>query len=311
MKAVLLAEHGGPEKLIFGEAPDPLAGPGEIVVDVHAASVNAADYKVRLGGGAYSGAGNLKFPYILGRDFSGLVAALGPGVGDFAVGDAVFGVMDAGIEGCYAEKVKIAAAIVAKKPERLGHAEAAAMALVGITAIWALEDTAKLKAGERILIQGGAGGVAGFAIQLAKHLGAEVITTASAANHDYVKSLGAARVIDYRAQDFTKEVAQCDVVFDTVGGEVQARSYAVLRPGGRLVWIAPAPAGFQPPRSDVQVLRPRVARDRPHLERIKELLDAGAVWPPAIARYPLEHAAAAHRVSEGRHLQGKLVLIVR
>jgi NADPH:quinone reductase-like Zn-dependent oxidoreductase len=311
MKAVLLTGHGGPDKLVYGEAPDPVAGPGEVVVDVHAASVNAADYKVWLGGGAYSGASNLKFPYILGRDFSGLVAALGPGVGDFAVGDAVFGVMDAGIEGCYAEKVKIAAAIVARKPERLGHAEAAALALTGITAIWALEDTARLKAGERVLIQGGAGGVAGFAIQLAKHLGAEVITTASAANHDYVKSLGADRVIDYRWHDFTKEAAQCDVVFDTVGGEVQARSYAVLKPGGRLVWIAPAPAGFQPPRSDVQVLRPRVARDRPHLERIKALLDAGAVWPPAIARYPLAEAAAAHRVSEGRHLQGKLVLIVR
>ena len=112
MKAVLLTAHGGPEMLRYGDAPDPVVGPGEIVVDVHAASVNAADYKVRLGGGAYSGASQLKFPYILGRDFSGLVGALGPGVTDLAVGDAVFGVMDAGIEGCYAEKIKIAAAIV-------------------------------------------------------------------------------------------------------------------------------------------------------------------------------------------------------
>lgn len=311
MKAVLLTGHGGPDKLVYGEAPDPVAGSGEVVVDVHAASINAADYKVRLGGGAYSAASNLKFPYILGRDFSGTVAALGQGVSDFAIGDPVFGVMDAGIEGCYAEKIKIAAAIIARKPDRLDDAAAAAMALTSLTAIWALEDTARLRRGETILIQGGAGGVAGFAIQLAKHIGATVITTASAANHDYVRGLGADRVIDYNREDFTKAVSGCDVVFDTVGGEVQARSYGVLKPGGRLVWIAPAPSGFQPPRQDVEVLRPRVARDRPHLERMKELLAAGAVWPPEITRYPLAQAAAAHRVSEGRHLRGKLVLIVR
>ena len=311
MKAILLTGHGGPEMLRYGDAPDPVPGAGEIVVDVYAASVNAADYKVRLGGGAYSGASSLKFPYILGRDFSGTVAALGRGVSEFRVGEAVFGVMDAGIEGCYAEKVAIAAAIVARKPEGLGHAEAAAMALTSLTAIWALEDTAKLKRGERILIQGGGGGVAGFAIQLAKHIGAEIITTASARNHDYVRGLGADRVVDYTSEDFTKTVADCDVVFDTVGGEVQARSYGVLKPGGRLVWIAPSPAGFQPPRGDVEVLRPRVARDRAHLERMKELLAAGAVWPLAITRYKLADAAEAHRVSEGRHLQGKLVLIVR
>jgi NADPH:quinone reductase-like Zn-dependent oxidoreductase len=307
MKAAYLTGHGGVEKFHYGDMPDPVAGPGEVVVDIHAASVNAADYKVRLG--SYDS--KMKFPYILGRDFSGIVAALGAGVTDLAVGDAVFGVCDAGIEGAYAEKIAIKAAIIAKKPEHLGHAEAAAMALTSLTAIWALEDTAQLKAGETILIQGGAGGVAGFAIQLAKHIGATVITTASAHNHDYVRALGATRAIDYNTQDFTKSVAGCDVVFDTVGGEVQVKSYEVLKPGGRLVWIAAAPPGFTPSRNDVAVLRPRVARDRAHLERMKALLDAGAVWPPAVTTYQLADAAEAHRVSEGRHLQGKLVLMVR
>jgi NADPH:quinone reductase-like Zn-dependent oxidoreductase len=307
MKAAVLTGHGGPEKFNYTDVPDPVAGPGEVVVDVHAASVNAADYKVRLG--SYNS--TLKFPYILGRDFSGIVSGLGPGVADFKIGDPVFGVMDQGIEGCYAEKVKIKAEIIARKPDKLDHAEAAAMALTSLTAIWALEDTARLKAGETVLIQGGAGGVAGFAIQLAKHIGANVITTASARNHDYAKKLGADRVIDYNSEDFTKVAGPCDVVFDTVGGEVQARSYDVLKPGGRLVWIAPAPAGFQPHRKDVEVLRPRVTRDRPHLERMIQLLDAGAVWPPAIARYKLADAAEAHRVSEGRHLQGKLVLMAQ
>ena len=237
MKAVLLTAHGGPENLNYTDAPDPVAGAGEVVVDVHAASINAADWKVRLGGHGY----NVKFPHILGRDFSGVVSALGAGVTDFAVGDPVFGVMDAGIEGTYAEKLAIKAAIIARKPDSLTHAQATAMALTSLTAIWALEDTAQLKAGETVLIQGGAGGVAGFAIQLAKHIGAHVITTASAGNRDYVASLGADRVIDYRSEDFAKTVSGCDVVFDTVGGDVRPGCYSVLKPGGRLVFIAPAP----------------------------------------------------------------------
>ncbi len=306
MRAMLLTGHGGPEMLRPGEAPDPIAGPADIVVDVHAASVNAADYKVRLGGH-----GALKFPHILGRDFSGVVAAVGEGVTDFAVGDAVFGVNDAGMEGAYAEKLAIKAAIVARKPERLSHVQAAALALTGITAIWAVEDTARLRRGETILIQGGAGGVAGFAIQLAKYLGATVISTASRGNLEYVRGLGADRAIDYNAEDFTKTVTDCDVVFDTVGDQVQVRSYSVLKPGGRLVWIAPAPEGFRPPRADVRVLRPAVSRDRAHLQRIVALLEAGAVVPPPIVTYRLADAAEAHRVSEGRHLRGKLVLTVR
>jgi NADPH:quinone reductase-like Zn-dependent oxidoreductase len=220
-------------------------------------------------------------------------------------------VTDQGIEGAYAEKIAIRAAIVAKKPAKLGHAETAAMALTSLTALVALEDTIKLKSGETILIQGGAGGVAGFAIQLAKHIGAKVITTASAKNHDYVKSLGADQVIDYNKDDFSKVVSNCDAVFDTVGGSVRAGSYTVLKPGGRLAWIAGAPEGFKIPRDDVQTLRPNVGRDRQHLERMVELYEAGAVWPPTIVRYKLSDAAEAHRVAESRHLQGKLVFIVR
>lgn len=270
MKAVLLPKHGGPEVLSYGDAPDPVAGPGEVVVDIHAASLNAADYKVRLGGPNH----NLTFPYILGRDFSGVVSATGTGVTDLTVGDAVFGVLDQGNEGAYAEKVAIKAEIIAKKPENLGHAKAAAMALTSLTTLWTLEDTVQLQAGETILIQGGAGGCAGFGIQYAKHVGATVITTASPNNHDYVRRLGADQVIDYHTQDFTEVVSDCDVVFDTVGGDVQVRSYEVLKPGGRLAWIAPAPAGYQPTRSDVNTLRANVRRDRVHLERMLELLDA-------------------------------------
>jgi len=308
MKAMLLIGHGGPEVLRYGDAAEPKAGPGEVVVDIHAASVNGADPKVRRGGGRY---GLSKFPHILGRDFSGVLSEVGTGVTDFKFGDEVFGVTDQGIEGAYAEKIAIKAAIIAKKPASLSHAEAAALGLVSLTALTAIEDTAHLKAGETILIQGGAGGVAGFAVQLAKHLGATVITTASAGNHAYVRSLGADRVIDYNKEDFASIGPICDVVFDTVGGAVRAGCYKVLRPGGRLVWIAPAPEGFQVPRGDVQTLRPDVKRDRAHLERMLALLASGAVRPPNIVRYKLADAAEAHRVSESRHLQGKLVLEIR
>ena len=307
MKAAFIERHGGPEVLKFGEMLDPVAASGEVVVDIVAASVNGADWKVREGkSGQLS-----KFPYILGRDFSGVVSAVGEGVRDIGIGDEVFAVCDAGQEGAYAEKIAIKAAIVAKKPNGLSHVDAAALALAGLTAICAIEDTLKLQAGETILIQGGAGGVASFAIQLAKHLGARVITTASASNHDYLRKIGADEIIDYNAVDFTKIVRDCDAVFDTVGGDVAQRSFTVLKPGGRAAFIASGAQAPKPDRSDVIALRPSVGRDRPHLERIVALVASGAVRPPEVTSYRLSEAVAAHRVSESRHFRGKLVFLVR
>jgi NADPH:quinone reductase-like Zn-dependent oxidoreductase len=307
MKAAYIERHGGPEVFKYGELPDPVPKPGEVVVDIHAASVNGADWRVRTG--EYSQ--QTKFPYVLGRDFSGVVSAVGEGVLDLRVGDPVFAVCEVGQEGAYAEKIAIKASIVARKPASIAHVDAAALALAGLTALVAVEDTLKLKRGETILIQGGAGGVAGFAIQLAKHIGARVISTASAANLDYVRSLGADQVIDYNAQDFTKAALGVDAVFETVGGDVAQRSFAVLEPGGRAAFIASGAQAPKPDRADVASLRPNVARDRPHLERIVALVTAGAVRPPEVKRYPLAQAAEAHKVSQARHFRGKLVLVVR
>ncbi|MGA2479201.1 MAG: NADP-dependent oxidoreductase [Spirochaetia bacterium] len=307
MKAAYFNEHGGPEVIQYGDLPDPVAGDGEVLVDVHAASVNGADWRVRRG--TYAPVAH--FPYVPGRDFSGVVAAIGTDERDFTPGDPVFGVCDVGQEGAYAEKIAIKAAIIARKPASLSHPECAALALAGLTALVSIEDTLELKSGETILIQDGAGGVASIAIQLARHIGAKVITTAGAANHAYVRALGADVVIDYRRQDFTREVANCDAVFDTVGGEVAARSFSVLRSGGRAAFIASGTSAPPSPRPDVVSLRPKVGRDRPHLERLLALVVAGAVRPPEITLYPLSQAASAHAVSEGRHLRGKLVLTVR
>jgi NADPH:quinone reductase-like Zn-dependent oxidoreductase len=306
MKAAFIAQYGGPEVLRYGDLPDPVAGPGQVVIDVHAASVNGADWKVRIG--QY---GQPKFPFALGRDFSGVISAAGPGVEDLKVGDAVFGVLPAGREGAYAQKVAVEAAIVAKKPDALSHVDAAALALTGLTAMSAIEDTLKLERGETILIQGGAGGVAGFAIQLAKHIGARVITTTSAANRDYVRGLGADEVIDYNATDFTQVVKDCDAVFDTVGGDVALKSFKVLKSGGRAAFIASGAQAPKPDRDDVASLRPPVGRARAPLERIAQLYLQGAVRPPEVKLYRLSDAAEAHRVSEGRHFRGKLVFKVR
>ena len=144
-----------------------------------------------------------------------------------------------------------------------------------------------------------------------KHTGARVITTASAANHAYVRGLGADEVIDYRAEDFTQKVSGCDAVFDTVGGDVALKSFAVLRSGGRAAFVASGASAPASPRADVRAFRPNVGRDRQHLERIVALASSGAVRPPEIRRYPLSDAAAAHALSEGRHFRGKLVFDVR
>jgi NADPH:quinone reductase-like Zn-dependent oxidoreductase len=185
------------------------------------------------------------------------------------------------------------------------------VALIGLTALVSIEDTLHLQPGETILIQGGAGGVAGFAIQLAKQIGARVITTASAANHDYLRGLGADEIIDYTLQDFTVAAPECDAVFETVGGIVAERSFAVLKPGGRAAFIGSGSRAPDSPRDDVRSLRPAVGRDRPHLERIVDLVTSGAVRIPEITEYSLSDAAAAHRISEARHLRGKLVFKIR
>ena len=306
MKAAYIEQFGGPEMLKVGDLPDPVPGPGQVVVDTFAASVNGADWKVCAGEYA-----QMTFPVIPGRDFSGVVSALGAGVTDWKIGDEVFGVLETGRDGTYCEKIAIGADIIARKPPTLSHVDATALALTGLTAIRAIEDSLKLKAGETILIQGGAGGVASFAIQLAKHLGAHVITTASAANLDHLRALGADQVIDYNATDFRKVVSNCDAVFETVGGDVAMQSFAVLKPGGRAAFIASGAQAPKPDRADVTALRPAVGRARAPLERIAELQRTGVVRVPPVRLFALADAVEAVQISKARHLKGKLVFKLR
>lgn len=308
MKAIRFDRFGGPEVLHLADIPAPVPGAGEVLVEVHAASINPADCKGRAG--AYGSGRDVALPHIPGRDFSGVVTAVGPGVTEFKPGDEVYGVVEADKESTQAEMAVVPASIIAPKARNVSHTEMAAIALGALTALIALDDTAQVKPGEILLIHGGAGGVGGMGVQIGRHLGARVIATASGRNHDYVKSLGAIEAIDYTREDFTRMGRRCDVVFDTVGGEVQARSPAVLKPSGRLAYVTRGPKDFTPP-GDIRMLRPNVTRERRHLERVTALVEQGAIRPPAIETMPLADAAKAHIKSETGHVRGKIVLTIR
>jgi NADPH:quinone reductase-like Zn-dependent oxidoreductase len=304
MKAVYIERCGGPEVLIYGDMPDPVPAADDVLIDIAAASVNATDWKARA-----SGYAKIPFPHIMGRDLSGTVSGVGKDVDSLKVGDEVFAVCMRYEDGGYAEKNAVKASMVGKKPASVSHVEAAALALTGLTAVCSLEETLQLKRDEKILIQGGAGGVASVAIQFAKYLGAHVITTASAVNHDYVRALGADEVIDYNAVDFTTVAKDVDAALDTIGGAVAERTLDVLRSGGRAAFLdGPAPT---PRRSGIVSVKPLVKRATKFMNRVAELIDAGAFRPPEVRVFSLAQARLAHELIEARHVRGKLVFKVR
>ena len=307
MNAVTFHSFGAPEVLRFERVPSPvIQSPDEVIVAIKAASVNAADRLVRAG--RYPGSGPT-LPHILGRDFSGVVIAAGAEA-DLELGEEVYGVCLNTTESAYAEQIAISCKLVARKPSGLSHVEAASIALASLTAMISLQDTLRLKQGERIFIQGGAGGVGSMAVQLAKHMGAIVATTARSVNHEYLAGLGADQIIDYTEQDPALVLDGFDASFDTVGGErSEAQSFAVLRPNGRAAFIASGPTAPTAPRDDVVSLRPAVGRSRAAMERISALVDAGALRMPEIQELPLAEAARAHAMSEDRHVRGKIVLV--
>jgi NADPH:quinone reductase-like Zn-dependent oxidoreductase len=304
MKAVWIEEYGGPEVMKYGDRPEPVPGPRDVVVAVKAASVNPIDWKMRQG--MLRAAFALPMPYILGRDLSGVVTEVGAEVTSFKPGDEVYGLADAQRGGTFAERVAIDAGLLAPKPRSVNHIDAASLALVAATALTAL-DTAEMGDGERILVHAGAGGVGAVAVQLARHYDAWIAATCSAANRDHVTALGADLAIDYRTEDFTKLLKEMDLVFDTMGGETHRRSFAVLKPAGRLVYIAaaPLPEGQAPVQ---QVLRATVRSNRELLERITELIDGGAVRPQVTTVLPLSEAARGLELNKAGGTRGKIVI---
>lgn len=310
MRAISPRAWGGPEVLTVIEVPRPAPGPGEILVRVHAAGVNPADWKARASGGL----GLWGEPPILGYDVSGVVAATGLGVRLFQPGDEVFGMPRFPHQaGAYAEYVTAPARQFASKPAEIDHVQAAALPLGALTARQALIDTAGLRTGDRVLIHAAAGGVGHLAVQVAVAHGAHVIGTARVAKHPFLRDLGAAELIDYTAADFTGAIGEVDVVIDTVGGDYGPRSLRVLRRSGTLVSLSsPAEdklittAAALGVRAGFMLVEP----DHAAMNAVAALVSAGALRAHVDAVFPLHQAAKAHELGETGRTTGKIVLAV-
>jgi NADPH:quinone reductase-like Zn-dependent oxidoreductase len=316
VKAIVIDAFGGPEVLRAEDGPAPGPGENEVLIEVACTGVNPVDWKIREG--MLSGMFPHEFPIIPGWDAAGRVKAVGRNVKGFRDGDRVYAycrkpkVKD----GTYAEFVTMDHAAVAPIPENVGFAEAACIPLAGLTAWQSLFDAAKIGEGDKILIHAGAGGVGSLAIQFAKQAGAKVYTTARTANHAYVTSLGADAAIDYTKESFVEAVRKrepggIDLVYDAVGGDVQTKSYEVLKEGGRLVSIVNVPSKEEARRYGVEAAHVFVTPDGGQLRRIGALLERGAVRPPALEEMRLEEAAGAQKRSQAGHVRGKIVLKVR
>ncbi len=308
MNAVRIHGFGGPEQLVYEPAPRPRPKRGEVLIRVHAAGVNPVDWKTRQGEGVAGyihGTGA-----ILGWDVSGTVAALGPGTDAFRIGDEVFGMLRFPHPGsAYAEYATAPVTQIALKPKSLDHVHAAAVPLPALTAWQALFTVAGLKAGQRILIHGAAGGVGHLAVQLAKWKGAQVVGTTSARNAAFLRSLGA-ESFDYTAAPFEKNLSGFDVVFDTVGGDAAERSFPILRKGGILVSILDKGNEVLAHKFGVRSVSMRVKTDGNGLAEIAGLIDAGALRPTVETVLALNEVRRAHELSQGGRVRGKIVLRV-
>jgi NADPH:quinone reductase-like Zn-dependent oxidoreductase len=305
MDAVRIESFGGPEKLQLQQVPIPVPGTREVLLRVQAASVNPVDYKIRSG--KYQAVKEDKLPYTLGRDVCGIVEVSKSE--RFGKGDSLYGVP--GIErGGYAQYVVLKEGEAAHKPKTLDAITAAAVPLAGLTAWQGLFRYGELRAGQRVLIHAGSGGVGHFAIQFAKAKGAHVITTVSSDHVDFALALGADEVIDYKTQKFENEVSGVDMVFDLIDGETRDKSWAVLKKGGILVSTLTAPSPEKAAEFGVRATRFTVTETGSELDEIGTLIDGGKVKPKVSKTFPLADAASAHRLIEEGHTEGKIVLTV-
>lgn len=315
MRAIQLTGYGAPDTLRPADIPLPAMAPhNEVLIEVHAAGLNPFEAKLRRGW--LAGLFPLPLPHVLGCDVAGTVAAKGFDVSEFEIGDRVYAMLDPLRSGAYAQYVVAPSWLVRRMPASLDFAAAAAVPTAACTAWYGLHDLAGVKAGDRVLVQAGSGGVGGFAVQIAKAAGAWVAATCSAANRDYVGSLGADQVIDYASEDFTT-LRDIDIVLDVIGGEVGQRSYRVLKPGGTLLVVL---------RGDEIEMANRAANMAKHgvtakivafsaqpqaLDELARLIDSGQIRVPLDRTWDLAEAAAAHVALDAGHARGKSVLRVR
>jgi len=306
MKAARIHAYGDADQIRVEDAPMPAIGPDDLLIRTVAASVNPVDWKIRRG--YLEKMLPYDMPLTLGWDMSGIVEAIGADVTSFKPGDAVYSRPDIRRNGTYAEYVAVRAREVAHKPTTISHVEAASLPLVSITAWEALITTAGLQPGQRVLIHAGAGGVGSIAIQLAKAKGAHVTATASAGKAALVRSLGADEVVDYRDPAAFAAARDMDIVFDTIGGDTQDASWAMLKPGGFLVSITAPPsaerATLEGKRAGFVFIDPNAAI----LRDLADLVDAGQIRPLLGGEFRLDEAAKAQLASETGRTTGKIVI---
>lgn len=303
IQAIRVHQYGGPEELKLEQIARPVPQEGEVLVRVYAAGVNPIDWKIRSG--ALKNMFPVPLPHIPGRDIAGIVEEVGPGVTAFQTGQAVFG---QSAQGGYSEYTTASVKTLALKPEKLSFDEAAAIPVGATTAWQGLFDHGDLQPGQRVLIQGAAGGVGLFTVQFAYWKGAHVIGSASTANVDFVHALGAETVIDYTSTAVEKEVHDVDLVFDTVGSKTLESSLQALKRGGTLVTIAGQPSQEKAQERDIHIDWFSAQVNSDLLRTFARLIDEGQVKVAIAARFPLSEASKAHELSQSGHGRGRIVL---
>lgn len=311
MKTIITEAYGSVEEFKMAELEKPEVAGNEVLVAVHAVAVNRMDVKVRAGD--FKKVIPLSFPIIFGWDISGTVKEVGERVEDFKVGDEVVGKAELKKPGGFAEYIVMEDKLLVNKPENVSYEDAAAVPLTSMTAWQMLKDKAEIEAGEKVFIHAGSGGVGSFAIQLAKYFGAEVTTTTSGKNVDFVKGLGADTVINYKEEDFSECKSEFDVVLDTLGGEILEKSYDVLKTGGRLVSIAGKPDKEVAEEKGVTAMYLNSSTKVDQLEKIIELVSEGKVKPAVGKIFPfsVEGVQEAHELSESGHARGKIIVKIK
>ncbi|MFF2483830.1 NADP-dependent oxidoreductase [Paenibacillus sp. NPDC058071] len=333
MKAMVIEKYGKDSPLLMTERPMPEIGENDVLAEIHAASLNPIDFKVKEGKAKFL----LKYemPLVLGNDFSGVIVAVGTRVKGFKPGDEVYGRPRKGRIGTLAEYIAIHQDDIALKPRNLSFEEAASIPLVGLTTYQAFHDILNLQKGQKILIHAGAGGVGTFAIQLARLMGAYVATTASDRGYDLVKSLGADQIINYRKENFEELLTDYDVVYDTLGGEALKKSFQVLKPGGKIVSVSGLPNARFGKDSQLGWLKTTllsiVTRNLTALEKktgtsyhflfmkpsgaqlkiIKQFIEEGRIKPVIDKVFKFEEAPQALKYLEGGGAKGKVIVKIK
>ncbi|MBK5655942.1 MAG: NADP-dependent oxidoreductase [Rhizobium sp.] len=311
MKAIVINSYGGKEQLKEQEVEKPAITDNQVLLELHATSINPIDWKLREG--------YLKemlpweFPIILGWDAAGIIAEVGKNVKHFKVGDRVFARPATTRQGTYAEYVPVDEDLLAHMPESMTFEEGAAIPLTGLTAYQCLIDFAEVKKGDKVLIHAGAGGVGSMAIQIANSIGAYVATTASDKNDELVKSLGANQVINYREEDFSELLEDFDAVLDTMGGEVLDKSFKVLKKGGKLISIAGQPSAEKAAQHEVKASDYWLEPSGEQLKKLANLFVSGELKPAIgeVFAFTEQGLQDAHELSESHHARGKIIIKIK